>query len=181
MTEINIKKGQYNQQSLSTIKEIYFNSFPAEERRQWSSIIQLLSQNNSPYNIYLIFANSSIVGFLSFWEFDNFCYIEHFAIDQSFRGQGIGSFALKKFLKQQNKPTILEVEPAQYGAIAQRRIDFYQHCGFYAHHDFEYIQPSYGDNLPEVPLMLMSAGVFGNLSLTSIAHTLHQIVYNLKK
>ena len=55
MTEINIKKGQYDQQSLSTIKEIYFNSFPAEERRQWSSIIQLLSQNNSPYNIYLIF------------------------------------------------------------------------------------------------------------------------------
>ena len=46
MTEINIKKGQYDQQSLSTIKEIYFNSFPAEERRQWSSIIQLLYQNN---------------------------------------------------------------------------------------------------------------------------------------
>ena len=181
MTEIKLKKWQHNQQPLSNIKETYYNSFPPEERRLWSSIEQLLSQNSSPYNIYLIFADCAMVGFISYWEFDEFCYIEHFAVDQTLRSQGIGTNAIKNFLMQQTKPTILEVELAQCGAVAQRRIAFYQRCGFSAHPHFEYIQPSYGENLPPVPLMLMSAGNLGDLSLTSIADTLHRIVYNLKK
>ena len=181
MAEINIKKWQHNQQSLSIIKEIYFNSFPPEERRQWSNIEQLLSQNSSSYNIYLIYAEETIAGFISYWKFDEFCYIEHFAIDQTLRGQGIGTIAIKKFLMQQDKPTILEVEPAECGAVAQRRIDFYLRYGFSLHPDFEYIQPSYGENLPPVPLMLMSAGQLGDLKLTSITDILHRIVYNQKK
>ena len=181
MAEINTKKWQHNQQSLSIIKEIYYNSFPPEERRQWSNIEQLLSFNSSPYNIYLIIANDTIAGFISYWKFDEFCYIEHFAIDQTLRGQGIGTIAIKNFLMKQDKPTILEVEPAECGAVAQQRIDFYLRYGFSLHPDFEYIQPPYGENLPPVPLMLMSAGNLGNLSLASIADTLHRIVYNLKK
>ncbi len=180
MREISLINLHFYQQATSTIKEIYFNSFPPEERRSWNSIKILLSQNNSPYNIDIILCDGEVAGFISWWQFLDFCYVEHFAIKQSMRGMGIGVKAITQFTTKINTITVLEVELPNSGEMAQRRIEFYSRNGFIAHPHFEYIQPSYGAGLPPVPLMLMTANTPSHIDLNSISRQLHNVVYGVK-
>ena len=180
MREVSLIKLHFHQQATSAIKEIYFNSFPPEERRSWDSINHLLSQNNSPYNIDIILCDGEVAGFISWWQFLDFCYIEHFAIKQSMRGMRIGTKAISQFTETKNMPIVLEVELPNSGEMAQRRIAFYAQNGFTAHPHFEYIQPSYGAGLPPVPLMLMTANTPSSIDLNNISQQLHSVVYGVK-
>lgn len=180
MREISLTKLHFYQQATSAIKEIYFNSFPPEERRSWDSINHLLSQNNSPYNIYIILCDGEVAGFISWWQFLDFCYIEHFAIKQSMREMGIGAKAITQFAETRNSLVVLEVELPNSGEMAQRRIAFYTRNGFTAHPHFEYIQPPYGNGLPSVPLMLMTANTPSHIDLNNISQQLHSVVYGVK-
>lgn len=180
MREISLIKSHFHQQAASTIKEIYFNSFPPEERRSWDSINNLLSQNNSHYNIDIIICNGDVAGFISWWQLRDFCYIEHFAIKQSMRGMGIGTKAISQFTTSTTSTIVLEVELPNRDKMAQRRIDFYSRNGFTSHPHFDYIQPSYGIGLPPVPLMLMTANTPSHIDLNNISQQLHNVVYGIK-
>ena len=79
--------------------------------------------------------------------------MEHFAIISAMRGGGLGGEAIRNFVAADPMPVILEVEPSGSNDMADRRIAFYERCGFTGHRDFEYIQPPYSPGLPEVPLM----------------------------
>ena len=113
-------------------------------------------------------------------EFDDFYYVEHFAIDPTLRNGGYGKKTLDYLCKKLDRPIVLEVEmPVE--EMAKRRINFYQRQGFILW-EKEYKQPPYkpGDNF--LPMYLM---VFGNLQCKQdfemIKNKIHKEVYNVKE
>ena len=94
-------------------------------------------------------------GFISYWQFDTFAYIEHFAVNPAARGGGIGACALREFKAMSGLPVVLEVERPGSNDMADRRIAFYRRNGFHTIDSYDYIQPPYAPGLPEVPLLLM--------------------------
>lgn len=180
-TMTQVKLLQYNNypQLSHKIRSLYFSSFPPQERRLWEDIEQMLSQHDSPYNLFAIIANDKFAGLISWWNLTEFYYIEHFAIIESMRSYGVGTETLKQFSASTTLPIILEVELPDSGKMAHRRIKFYQRNGFTPHPNFQYIQPPYSHNLPPVPLMLMTANTTTSLNLQHIKNKLHNLVYKV--
>ena len=48
-----------------------------------------------------------IIGFIAIWEFDDFVYVEHFALTESCRGLGLGSKMLKETAKLLKSRSVL--------------------------------------------------------------------------
>lgn len=159
------------------IERIYLCSFPTEERRPEGEWWTLIGSRKCPLELMRIVGPDDVtVGFISFWEFPGFVYLEHFAVDSRYRCGGTGSAALKTFLDQTDLPVVLEVERPGANDMADRRIGFYSRMGFRPEKDFDYVQPPYAPGLPSVPLMLMTSRR-GSVSLDDIAATLHREVY----
>lgn len=160
------------------VKALYHESFPIEEQRPWPSTMDLISDPDSPFRlIALTLPDESFAGFVTIWEINGFRYIEHFAVDPSMRGNGIGAEILESLKHDDPKPLLLEVEPPETNEMASRRIGFYKRCGFILHDDIPYMQPPYSPGLPPVRLMLMSTTPIPTPSAT-IA-TLHSKVYGI--
>ena len=121
-------------------------------------------------------ANSpKALGLLTTWEFDDFIYIEHFAIDPTLRSQGYGSEALKAFIREHGKPIVLEAEPPT-DALSIRRIKFYERIGLTLY-DFPYMQPAYTEDSHPVELRLMGTIDTEATPLTDVEQQLHREVY----
>lgn len=91
--------------------QLYEEAFPIEERRDTSEWL-LQNKQNPLFNILCIKQNQTFQGILSYWTFESFHYIEHFAISPQQRGHGIGCAALELFMTTRTQyPIILEVEP----------------------------------------------------------------------
>ena len=150
---------------------IYNESFPEEERRPLST----LHTGYGRLEILSIEKDGEIVGFLTWWNFGNFRYVEHFAVDSAKRGQGIGREVIKQFVMESPVPVVLEVELPGSSPQADRRIAFYKEAGFIALNKYRYIQPSYSIGLPEVPMMLMMTS--DHLSADEVSSLLFREVY----
>lgn len=161
--------------SLNKFKEIYEDSFPVDERRPWDELKKLISTGNGFFKAFSILADSQFVGFITVWEFTEAIYIEHFATDKAFRGSGIGSKALNKLTSSATRPVVLEVETADTGDLARRRIEFYRRHGFRDRQDFHYIQPPYSPGLASLPMTLM---IHGDLDPETARRLLYRHVYN---
>lgn len=159
------------------LRALYFDSFPPEERRSWESIIELTDNQSSPFNMTMIQRDGVTAGFITWWRLGGARYVEHFAIIPAMRGGGLGGEAIRNFVGADPMPVILEVEPAGSTDMADRRIAFYERCGFTGHRDFGYIQPPYSPGLPEVPLMLMTSG--GKVDLAATAAEIRRRVYGV--
>lgn len=70
------------------------------------------------------------VGFISYWEFGSYRYIEHFAVHQGLRGRGYGSEILNAFLRSTSKIVLLEIDPI-VDSVSRARLRFYRKCGFH--------------------------------------------------
>lgn len=127
-------------------------AFPESERRDMSGQEKLL--DNPYYNYYIIRLYGKIAAFLAVWEFPEINFIEHFAVDESLRGKGVGKKALSLYLKAADKPVFLEVEPPE-SDIAVRRIEFYKRLGFHMN-DFPYCQPALQNGQKPLPLKIMT-------------------------
>ena len=69
------------------------------------------------------------VGFITYWDFDSFYYVEHFATNPALRNGGYGKRTLEYLCNYLKHPIVLEVErPVE--EMAKRRISFYQRQGF---------------------------------------------------
>ena len=144
-------------------------SFPIDEIRPYEEQKELLS--DSRYSIY-----AEEGGFLGVWEFDDFLFIEHFAVDKAKRNSGLGSKILTEFLENNEKPVCLEVELPDTD-IAKRRIGFYERNGFFLN-EFDYFQPPISKGKNIVPLMIMTSN--GKISKTifeEIRDTLYKEIY----
>lgn len=124
-----------------------------------------------------IVEGEQLSGFVIFREFDQFSFIEHFAIFPEYRGRETGSQVLQQ-LKNTSLPLLLEVEPPA-DETSRRRIGFYQRNGFHVL-DLPYFQPPYHPGHSPIPMLLMSnkpKWVKEKLKLT--VHSIHQTVYGV--
>ena len=135
--------------------EIVFNkmtdAFPYEERR--SPLAQKKCMGDERFHFLEILDDTVPVGFIALWDFSDYIYIEHLAIDSDKRSGGYGSKTLNEIKNMYDKKIILEAE-APETEQQKKRINFYNKAGFKVN-NYDYEQPSYhgGDG---VPLMILS-------------------------
>lgn len=188
-----------------SLVRVYLQSFPIDEQRPIESIAHLLNeeprytmyaiiddnyaaelQANSQQpkansqapsaNSQQPIANSQkLLGLLTTWHFEEFIYIEHFAIDPTLRSQGYGSEALKAFIHEHGKPIVLEAEPPT-DALSIRRIRFYERIGLTLY-NFPYMQPAYTEDSHPVELRLMGTLDTETTPLPLVSQILHREVY----
>lgn len=106
----------------------YECSFPEFEKRTKRDQIAVLADER--YKVYAITDADRYIGFVTIWEFDKYCFIEHFAIDPKNRGKSYGKEIIREIQQFYNgKVVILEIDPP-IDDISKRRLRFYEGLGF---------------------------------------------------
>lgn len=139
-------------QEFSYVFQILDAAFPPQEKRTKQEQERLLDDPH--YHLYVHRKGENIVAFLAFWEFDQFRFLEHFAVEKTCRGGGLGRTLLEDFQHMSQKPICLEVEPGDH-ELARRRIGFYKRSRFHLN-EFAYEQPALQADQGPIPLQIMS-------------------------
>lgn len=138
--------------AFDTVFKMMQQSFPREEYRDKPELKSLVYSKK--LHVWGMYEEETLKAFLTYWLLPDAVFVEHFAVDSSCRGGGIGSAMIQKFVSQKKQPVTLEVELPETD-IARRRIAFYQRCGFY-YNDFPYLQPPFREEDQPLPLRVMS-------------------------
>ena len=155
------------------VEKLLHSAFPADERRDDEQQCAYTDRNDK-FRCLLIRDFDKPIGLLTYWDFTDFVYVEHFAIDEQLRGGGLGAQALRMFLKKMNRPIVLEVEmPRVKGDITHRRIAFYRRQGF-SLRKMAYKQPPYREGDGWLPMKLMS---YGNPQWLRMAEMIRDTIY----
>ena len=164
-----------DKRNLNKIKKIYESSFPSDERREFNKLIELLKDDR--FQLKGVFVDDDSAGFISLWNFTEFMYVEHFAIANELRGNGLGTYVLQNILNETPIKILLEVDlPSD--SISFKRIKYYEKFGFVICHQ-EYIQPPYGLGKDAVPMFIMSKPEINDYNeFRQIVKTLHSEVYH---
>lgn len=129
-------------------------SFPTAERRDRAGHLAEFSEER--FNS-ICYVPDKLMGFLNYWDFDEFVYIEHFAVSPKLRGQGTGSALIRNMAELAGgRRLVLEAEPPDDSSIAARRVAFYERLGFKLN-SYEYIQPPLIKGEKPIPLVIMSS------------------------
>lgn len=156
------------------LKQIYLDSFPDNERREWNEMQHLLL--NHLFTVCKITHNNLLIGFITFWKWTDLLFIEHFALNETARGKGIGTIILKQLLEQHPSTVIAEVEEP-LTEQANRRIAFYQRLGFDLCQQ-EYYQPPYISGFDKVKMYIMSyPAKLTNREFTVFRNRIYKEVY----
>lgn len=136
---------------------IYNYSFPAHEKRTLENQKRSLEEFDNCF-IDVFLDDKEVVGFMIYWNFDTFTYLEHFAINSSRRNGGNGSKLLTAFIERHKPRTvILDIDPPT-DEISIRRRGFYDRLGFELN-PYKHILPPYNNPCnSEFELLLMSHG-----------------------
>lgn len=157
-----------------SLLRVYVSSFPYRERREEDTLKDMISADKT-LHINSVKYGKENVGLLVYWDFNEFSYIEHFAIEEDFRNRGLG-FKVISWIKNRQSPAILEVEPPE-DEISGRRIAFYERNGFSVISKY-YLQPPYRKEESPFPLWLMGTpGIKKDAG--EIISTLYNRVYNM--
>ena len=161
------------------VEELLHSAFPADERRD-DELQCEYTDSNEYFHCLLIQKSSRPVGLLTYWDFDTFVYIEHFAISEELRKNGLGMQAITRFVGEINLPVVLEVEmPRIKGDITHRRIAFYRRAGFTLR-KMAYKQPPYREGDEWLSMKLMSYGDFKWLKMAeAMRDTIYREVYGV--
>lgn len=140
-------------QEFDEVYQLFKEAFIPEELRPYEKMKDLL--NRKSFSIFVIREEEKIVAAILIWQFEQFVYLENFAVDKSQRGHGLGSKILTEVKDLYPEQFIvLEVENPD-DEMKQRRIKFYQRNDFILN-PFHYMQPSFRREPTGVDLMLMS-------------------------
>lgn len=149
------KKNPMSRGQFSRLFELMEYSFPQNERRDFKE--QFEEFQKPLFRSLVLSENDKIIGFLNYWELSELIYIEHFAIDRTLRGKGLGTGLVGKFREiTENRPAVLEAEPPELNDTAFRRVEFYKRLGFRLN-DYGYLQPPYRAGETPVRLVIMSS------------------------
>ncbi|MFA5330215.1 MAG: GNAT family N-acetyltransferase [Prolixibacteraceae bacterium] len=156
-------------------RQIYEDSFPEDERREWDQFADLFQKTE--FAIFEIYDPTQFLGFIAVWNLHKFSFIEHFAIRSNLRNKGFGSNAMKKFLTENFHPVILETEDLQTEE-AQKRISFYERLNFCAFNE-NYYQPAYSKEKKKVKMILMRYPKIKNpTDFETFKSEIHRTVYS---
>ncbi|MGN1131761.1 MAG: GNAT family N-acetyltransferase [Ruminococcus sp.] len=171
---MNIRK--INNDEFDKVFEILKESFPTDEYRTYEEQKKLL--DNPMYTIYVLPHSeyNDIMAFIAVWQFNDFAYVEHFAVSPRYRNQNLGSKIIKKVAEMLSCPLCLEVELPDT-ETAKRRIGFYKRNGFFFNH-YTYVQPPFSKDKNPIPLAIMtSGGSIGKEEFEKIKAVLYREVY----
>ena len=130
---------------------LYRASFPYLERRDKDGHNWVMAKKD--YNFGVILDGNEFWGIMLYFETEQFVYLEHFAVLENKRGNGIGSTALN-LLKQKGKTVILEIEEP-IDDLTIRRLNFYKRNGFILTNHY-HIQAKYHKGDKDLPLKILS-------------------------
>lgn len=158
---------------------LYDESFPADERRPYADAAHLanfIKMKGGKFHAYAAKDGDLFLGFLSYWTFEGYAYIEHFAVRPEQRGRNIGARMLGHLMREVSPDILIEVEKPDTDE-AKRRIKFYERHGFRTREEIKYIQPPYAEGLKPVEMLLMTHGDVSLHNMHSISEMLRE-VYN---
>ncbi|MCL6100929.1 MAG: GNAT family N-acetyltransferase [Bacteroidetes bacterium] len=156
---------------------LYLLSFPPEERRELDALIGMLKVPEMYF--WAINTDSQLVGFVIYWKFEGFLYIEHLAVYEDQRRKGIGEETLRKLQKEEN-PILLEVE-IPHDEASTKRVAFYKRAGFCSL-PINYFQPPYREGESLLPMMLFSdRNEWDPGTLRRLIEVFHHRVYGAKE
>lgn len=141
-----------DQKEYGQVYEILHDSFPASERRTRERQTKLLE--NDSYRIEVVRDGENVKAFIAYWDFGEFLYVEHFAVGEAYRNEGLGKKMLNELMEREKKLCCLEVEPPDT-EMARRRIGFYERLGFHLQ-PYAYMQPAMRKTEGAIPLQIMS-------------------------
>jgi len=170
-----IKVNNVYDSNFEEVYDLYTSSFAKYARRTWAGLETVFNKKPS-FHCNSIKVKGEFAGFLNYWTFEKFTFIEHFAIHPNFRNSGLGSKVLKNFLAQNELPIIIETETPR-NLIASQRIHFYERLNFYAISNF-YMQPPYEGGQVMMSMLIMSNDYhFATKNFNQIKTTLYKEVY----
>lgn len=141
----------------SDFSATYCKSFPIFEQRTRTQ--QQVAFADNRYRLRAFTDDSGqFVGFIAYWLFDSYVYVEHFAIAPNRRGKGEGSTILTDFLREAdnaNLTTILEIDPPK-DSVSVLRQQFYERAGM-SINPFRHQHPPYRAGFKAHELRIMSA------------------------
>lgn len=107
--------------------DIYRASFPIYEQRTPEH--QRTAFRRNIYHLDGYTDKGRVIGFLGYWDFPDYLYIEHFAVDPASRNGGYGGKILSGLIARTSKTILIEIDPPTDG-ISTRRYNFYARHGF---------------------------------------------------
>ncbi|WP_298502389.1 GNAT family N-acetyltransferase [uncultured Maribacter sp.] len=155
--------------------KLYENAFPMEERRLLNDQSYIL-QNDS-YHFDVLIDKDQFIGFILWWDFDTYRYIDHFATVLEQRNKGIGKLILNKFINRDAKSIILEVE-LPTSKINDRRIQFYERVGFKLNKHHYEIPPIKEDQSPLQLLLMSYPNFISEKDVDLFVQKYHPIIFN---
>ncbi|MCH5241067.1 MAG: GNAT family N-acetyltransferase [Muribaculaceae bacterium] len=160
---------------------LYNSTFPHDQKRIYEDEKHLdnyIKMKGGKFNAFSAVDGDLYLGFLSYWTFEGYTYIEHFAVAPEQRGKNLGRMMLEHLFKEVSPNVLLETEPGDTPE-ALKRIEFYEKNGFKVRKEINYTQPSYGGKGQQaVPMLLMTHGDVDLHNIDSIKDMLQE-VYNV--
>lgn len=133
---------------------LYAKSFPVFEQRTQEQ--QAAAFAFSQYHLDLYYEDGIFIGFIAYWQFERYSYVEHFAVHDMHRGHGYGAQLLNRFVDGQARQVVLEIDPI-IDEISVARWRFYERCGFSQNSD-PHVHPPYRDGYVGHSLIVLSSG-----------------------
>lgn len=133
-------------------KKLYATSFPMFEQRTEEQ--QERAFASPDYHLVAYEEQGIFIGFISYWEFDTYLYIEHFAVNRGLRGRGYGREILLDFIAA-DKLVLLEIDPI-VDDISAARLRFYKKCGFYEN-PYPHAHPPYREGYKAHSLVVLTS------------------------
>lgn len=147
---INSDKDEYADELIM----LYLDTFPETQRHTEDDFRKLLGREER-FHCNAVLMNNALVGFFHNWDFDEFVFLEHVAVEPPLRGHKLGEKIISLARQSTKRPLVLEVEKAEDSEWGARRIEFYHRLGFQII-PVEYVQPPYRKDGSYIPLHLMS-------------------------
>ena len=158
--------------------ELYLDAFSEEQRHTREDFIRLLNSNDE-FNCNAVLMNKELIGFFHYWDFEDFLFLEHIAIEPPLRGHKLGEKVINLVRTFAEKPLVIEVEQAENSEYGARRIEFYRRLGFEIVPE-KYFQPPYRKGGKFIPLDMMSDDVdFATDNFENIKTTIYNYVYGI--
>ena len=141
--------------------KLYNESFPPDERRELKDeehLANFIKMKGGKFNAFAAKDGDLFLAFLSYWTFEGYVYIEHFAVDPAHRSKNIGRKMLSHLFDIAGPNVLIEVEKPEDSDDARRRVEFYEKNGFKLREDINYVQPPYSAEQSGMEMMLMTHG-----------------------
>lgn len=156
--------------------DLYESAFPAVERRDATALKNAMKSENK-FQVSALLKEDGFVGFFNDWHFDDFVYVEHFAISPELRGKCIGTEVVNHYLQNTCLPIVFEVEKPD-NEMAKRRIALYERLGCCLL-PFDYAQPYYDGSGKLFPMLLMTNNdSFVSQNVHRIKSSIYEEVYH---